>query len=303
MNTDITNLGLDAVLLFEVVARLKSLKLAAQELSLSQPAVTHALNKLEDKLDTQLCIRSRTQFTLTEPGKRLFTVSSNIRSELKNYQGFLRNNEAFDGFFNFYVLDNFKSDVIDLALKNSIKKFPKMKLNIQVQSAGEIQKSVLNGEADIGFGIFHNKLEPLNYQIVGQEKLYYYISSNHELWKKNNINKQNLKGHKVAWVDTIFRNRSDLESLIFVDKENQKMKIQSYTNNLNCALSILKTGGFVVPLPMGFLESQKVNFKYKILKNIKPITLSQSLVYRPNNTKASKVAKYFLSEVSNLLNG
>lgn len=294
MNDDILNLGLDSILVFEVVARLKSLKKAAIELSLSQPAVTHSLNKLEEKLGVQLCIRSRTHFTLTEPGKRLFELARQIRGQLKNYQSFLKDDEEFDGLFNLSVVDNFSNCLFDNSLSKVVEKFPKMKLNMQVQSSGEIQESVSKGHADIGFGIFHQKQDSLVYRKIGEEVLRYYISEKHSLWNKKKSEKKDVQDQKVAWVDTVFRDRSSLEAEVFVERPHQQMKVTSYTNNLNCALSLLKMGSHIVPMPEGYLESKKLDFKYRKLSGIKPIILAQSLVYRPQNAKASKVADYFI---------
>ncbi|MCB0413510.1 MAG: LysR family transcriptional regulator [Bdellovibrionales bacterium] len=293
MNLDITSLGLDSILTFEVVARLRSLKLASSELAVSQPAVTHSLNKLEDRLNTQLCIRSRTYFALTESGEKLYKVATNIKEQLVDYQSFLRDDEEFDGLFSLSVVDNFKNESFSLALEKMIKKYPKMKLNIQVQSAKEIQDSVLKGESDVGFGIFNNKYEALTYRKIGEEVLHYYISDKHQLWGKKNIIKNDLNDKQLVWVDTVFRSRSNLESHVFINS-NSKMKVTAYTNNLNCALSILKSGDYVVPLPNGYLEEKKLDFKYKALRNIKTMTLGQSITYRGLNAKKSKILEAFL---------
>ncbi len=59
---------------FEVVSRLGSVSKAAEELCVSQGAVSQQIRNLEDYFDKKLFIRSANSFTLTEEGKAFATV-------------------------------------------------------------------------------------------------------------------------------------------------------------------------------------------------------------------------------------
>lgn len=65
---------------FEAVARLMSFTLAADELNVTQSAVSRQVKQLEDELDASLLIRQHRAFTLTEKGQALYAVLQ------KNYQ-------------------------------------------------------------------------------------------------------------------------------------------------------------------------------------------------------------------------
>ena len=200
------------------------------------------------------------------------------------------------GLFNLSVVDNFENEIFSSSLEKVIQRFPKLKINLQVQSAQEIQNSVLKGESDIGFGIFNNKIESLNYRKLGEEILCYYISEKHSLWGKH-VRREDLIGQNIMWVDTIYRTKSNLETQVFIDNPRKKMKTAAYTNNLNCALKVLKTGKFVVPLPEGYLESKNVDFKYKKIESIKTMTLPQNIVFNPLTVHSSKVTDFFLKSI------
>lgn len=58
---------------FTYVARLNSISLAAKELHMTQPAITHIINKLEKRYAITLFDRSRQGTILTENGKRIFS--------------------------------------------------------------------------------------------------------------------------------------------------------------------------------------------------------------------------------------
>ncbi len=74
---------LNAFRVFEVVARLASFTNAADELLLSQGAVSYQIKSLEEKLGMNLLIRSARSVTLTPEGERLLPV---VRSTLRRLQ-------------------------------------------------------------------------------------------------------------------------------------------------------------------------------------------------------------------------
>lgn len=299
MKIDILKIGLDPILHFESVSRLRGLKLAAGELGLSQPAVTHSLSKLERNLGIQLCIRTRTQFLLTEAGERLFAISQDIKRNLKTYQNFLENKEDYDGLFSIGVLDFIKNEKFEQAIEKTMSVFPKMKLNIQVFAATEIQNLVSVGELDIGIGLFNHKLSHLSYRAVGEETICHYISDKHPLWNKKEIKEEDLRNHSITWVDIISRNKLALMAEIFVENKRGIKNVTSYTNSLLSAMWILKSGASIVPLPAEFLESTKRDFKYRKLGTIrKPYILKQELVTRQDFTNASVATRFFLEQFS-----
>ncbi len=301
MNRDILNIGLDPILQFEVIARRKSLKEAAGELCLSQPAVTHALNKLEVSLGVKLCIRNRSTFALTESGKKLYDSAQKVKLELKSYQNYLGQNESFDGMLSIGMLDNLHNRLFEKALEKTLSNFPKMRLNLQVYNAKEIQRLVALGTLDMGIGIFNNKSPRLTYREIGQETISCFISERHRLFHRKNLKKSDFNEASYTWVDIISRTREEIETQILASEKKPPMKTDGYSNNLHSATTILATGSSVVPLPNEYLESRNISFKTRSLDDIfKPYTIKQSLVLEPNFVEASVAARFFIEEIRTL---
>lgn len=298
MKIDILKIGLDPILHFESVGRLRGLKLAANELGLSQPAVTHSLSKLEDRLGVQLCIRSRTQFVLTEAGERLFVISQEIKENLTRYQNFLENKKDYDGLFCVGILDHIENEKFEQAIGKTMSAFPKMKLSIQVHTGTEIQNLVSIGELDVGIGLF-KKRSYLSYRTVGEETICHYISDKHPLWNKKEIKEDDIRNHAVTWVDIVSRNKLALMAEIFAENKGQIKNGNSYTNSLLAAMWILKSGASIVPLPAEYLESAKRDFKYRKLGSIrKSYILKQEIVSRQDFANASIATRFFLKQFS-----
>ncbi len=75
---------------FEAVARHKSVTLAAQELSVTQSAVSHQIRNLEDFLQTRLFERKGPKLFLTDDGQLLYQDLSQAISLIKRSVGGLR---------------------------------------------------------------------------------------------------------------------------------------------------------------------------------------------------------------------
>ncbi|MEM7068773.1 MAG: LysR substrate-binding domain-containing protein [Pseudomonadota bacterium] len=76
-----------ALLAFEAAARLGSFTLAAQELNVTQPAISSSVKKLEQALGVRLFSRKNRQIILTEPGERFYTdVSFGLMHILRSAQ-------------------------------------------------------------------------------------------------------------------------------------------------------------------------------------------------------------------------
>lgn len=88
---------LEAVRYFEASARHLSFTLAAEELFVSQSAVSQKVILLEERLGYKLFERKPRQLTLTEKGKQLFPVVNEALNQLH------------DGFNNLQAVSNTKS--------------------------------------------------------------------------------------------------------------------------------------------------------------------------------------------------
>jgi len=72
---------------FHTVARLLSFTKAADNLHMTQPAVTFQVRQLEEQFNTRLFDRTHNRISLTEAGKRVFDFSGRIfelYSEMEN---------------------------------------------------------------------------------------------------------------------------------------------------------------------------------------------------------------------------
>lgn len=293
----LNNINLNALIHFHHIAKNRSLRLAAEELNLSAPAVTHSLNNLEESLKQKLCTRNRSGFQLTAAGIRLFESTQKIVAELHLYSISQEDEKEFSGIVSIGVLDNFENRKMQAALHKASEKFPKMKLSLQSYDSETINKLILDKELDMGFGTFSNRSPRLKYIKIGEEGLKYYISDKHRLWKKRTIVKEDLVGQKTTWLDNRNRTKSDLELNIFSENLKYKMQFYGFSNNLSAAVQILISGHAVVPLPESYGDALCKNHsirKIEIQSKVK--ILDESIVFNQadkNNPVAAEIIRFF----------
>lgn len=143
--------NLDLYRIFNVVSRNKSFSSAAQELFMTQPAVSQAISKLEKELDILLFYRTSKGVVLTNEGKLL---NEHIKSAL----GII--NAAEDKILEFKTL---KTGQLRIGVGDTIsryfllpylekfhKGYPGIKLNILNGTTTEICEFIKSGKVDIG---------------------------------------------------------------------------------------------------------------------------------------------------------
>lgn len=145
--------NLELYKVFYTVAKCKSITKAAEELYISQPAVSHAIKQLETELGGKLFNRVSRGMELTDPGgKQMFEAVEKAMTTLDDAE---KNFSSIKAVATGQVKIAASDNVINYFLINKIKRFrtmyPKVGLkfiNATSRSCAELVKS---GRADIGF--------------------------------------------------------------------------------------------------------------------------------------------------------
>jgi DNA-binding transcriptional LysR family regulator len=138
--------GLNA---FLNVARLGSVGAAATALSLTQPAVSRTLRKLEQQLGVQLFLRHSTGMELTEFGQSLLPHAALLETGLHRALeeiDFLRG--ASKGIARVGILPSLVPDILPVVLHNMRVKLPGIQLHVIEAPNHQLTRALLRGEID-----------------------------------------------------------------------------------------------------------------------------------------------------------
>ncbi len=183
--------------IFVTVAKFKSINKAAEELYLSQSAVSMALSECEKRMGVPLFDRANKKFYLNNYGEKLFYKAQNIiamANELKNIakKGGLSGNlyvgatQTIGNYVAPYIVANFKKD------------FPDVKIYLFVENTEQILRKLYNFEIDMAFveGIVESsQVDAIPWM---RDEIIVFSSPNYPIAQKDKITIDDLK--KEKWI-------------------------------------------------------------------------------------------------------
>lgn len=144
--------NLNLYYIFYTAARHQNITLAAKELFISQPAVSKAISKLEENLDTKLFVRSSKGVRLTNEGEILYRQTEHAFLALKSgEEQLIRRKELGIGQLSIGVSNTLCKYVLLPHLQKFIKEYPHICISIECQSSFHTLEALKNGTVDIGF--------------------------------------------------------------------------------------------------------------------------------------------------------
>ena len=128
-----------------------SFTLAANELFITQPAVTNQIKILEDILNFKLFNKSANKIYLTEEGKLLFPYAKRLIELEKEIEIAVEDiNKLYRGILRFGTTTTFVPPFMSSLVKNFNDKYPNIKIQVSEGSSLSIIDRLVNFENDVG---------------------------------------------------------------------------------------------------------------------------------------------------------
>ncbi len=139
-----------SLLVFHEVVRRKSFSRAAEELFISQPAVTKHIKALEQRVGLGLIQRGGGEFSLTEAGKILFKSTQKISNHLREIENRLgKLQQKTHGFLRVGTTESYSRCLMPILLSDFQSIFPSIKIALDVGNSEEIEKSLTSYRNDL----------------------------------------------------------------------------------------------------------------------------------------------------------
>lgn len=138
--------------IFLTAAELGSLTEASKKLYVTQPAISHAIKKLEEELGVTLFIRNkRSSLALTEAGKDILTMAYQMADlENKMYQRAYDENHLMAGIVRIATVPVGAALILSRILPIFKKQFPKVEVELIEGNPLDVKRRVLDYQADLG---------------------------------------------------------------------------------------------------------------------------------------------------------
>ena len=161
-------IDLYALKVFESVARNKSFSKAAEELFLSQPAVSQQIKSLEEQLGTKLFYRTSKEIVLTETGELLYKHAQSILNSATRLKELVsRSQQAEPAHLTIGLSYSVSAKYISKILNYIEEKHPDVNFKVVIDHSNELQKIIMDLRID--FAIISGNL---NYSLLAKDRIY-----------------------------------------------------------------------------------------------------------------------------------
>lgn len=213
------------------VAKNLSYTKAAQEMRISQPAVSKHIHELESQYNVRLIERMGSKIMLTKAGEVFFNHSISI---LDNYSkmDFAMNmiKGQYSGELKIGASTTIAQYILPAILARFISKFRLVKISLLNGNSNDIENALINHKIDLGLVEGDRKLSNLKYTHLVNDELVA-VTSTHSVYK----NKEKLSINELKQVPIVLReNGSGTLSVFLSALEKHGVKI----NDLNLVMQL-----------------------------------------------------------------
>lgn len=178
--------------MFRVVATEKSFSRAAGKLARTQPAVSLAIQRLEDTVGEPLIDRSNRQIRLTDAGQVTLEFArrfENLRSELQRALLELRDNAA----GRLTVGANESATLYLLPLLSRYRQlYPRVKIQVRRSQSSKLPTEIREGDLELGVISYEINDEALASKIIYTDHLACVVSPKHRLARRRSVSIEDL---------------------------------------------------------------------------------------------------------------
>jgi len=289
------NINFELYKIFYAVAAHENITKAANELFISQPAVSKSIKNLEEQLGGQLFLRHKRGVILTESGKKLFDSIKLIMEQIKAAEN------------QFSDFTNLKTGKIKIGVSTTIAreflmkylnqyhvKYPDIDIKIDTDPAVELLAKLNSGILDVVFVTLPMDI-PNDIDIINCSEIHDCLISSHNYDIRDNLNIGELNNYPLILQDKNSNTRKFLDDHAF--KQSVILKPGMELSSYSLVVDFIKLG-----LGIGFATYEYIN-KEIANNNLKIITLNPKLPTRyiaialPKNQSISFATKQLVEIV------
>lgn len=185
---------------FHTVANRLSFTKAANELSISQPAVTRHIKEIENQLNTKLFNRNGTSIQLTASGKILLSYAEKIRNLSRDLEFDISQlNKHAKGKLKIGASTTIAQYILPEILAKFHSYYKEIDIELVTRNSEDISTLLKNGQIDLGIVEGASQSSFFDYQIFKPDEIVLVCKAGHPLANKT------LKLNDLYTIDWIFR--------------------------------------------------------------------------------------------------
>lgn len=184
---------------FAAVAETGSFSVAAEQLHLTQPAISKRIALLESQLDCSLFDRIGRQITLTEGGRTLLPYAQSVLQELRSAKRHIQDlRGGVNGLLTMGISHHMGLHRLPPVLQQFSEQYPDVRLDIDFLDSEEAYERVLLGEVELGVITLAPEEKPsLQQTPIWKDELVVTVARNHPLAAQQRVNPRALSQYRA----------------------------------------------------------------------------------------------------------
>jgi len=235
---------------FLVIGQEGSISRAGARLHLSQPAVSQALRRLEEQLDSALVVRRGPRINLSQAGEEVMQIAAELYGTVSRLGPALDSPaETVTGKIRLLSISRIQSRAYDDFLAQFHSDYPQVELEIDVLRSSDVASGLLQKTASFGLSLCRTPQPRLEQRVLLEQRYAFFCGKRHRLFGRKNLTVADLQGENfVSFTsDQMGGNLSPLT--VFRDQQGFTGRIVASSPSLDEILRLVGAGYGIGCLP------------------------------------------------------
>ncbi|MTW86140.1 LysR family transcriptional regulator [Virgibacillus dakarensis] len=276
---------------FAEVAHTGSFTHAAENLYITQPALSRIIKSLEDELGVPLFIRSRKELIITDAGHILYKHAKLIEKQVRLLETELGNLFTLKkGHIRIGLPTIINSFFFSQLIASFHNEYPEVTFQLEEDGSKRIEEKIVSDKLDFGVVVLPAKHDVLDYFTFVNENLKVVVPPSHPLVNKAEISLKELKDEKFI----LFNQDFSLRNLILTacDSTGFRPRIVSETSQLDFIEEMVASGLGITLLPESI--SQELTSDVQTIAVANPIIEWNLAIIWKKDEYLSQINKEFI---------
>ncbi|MBB6183267.1 LysR family transcriptional regulator [Oleiagrimonas soli] len=235
------NVSLRQLRVFLAVSRLRHFGRAAEQLHLTQPAISRHIADLEAELGVRLLDRSTREVVPTEPGRYLHSAVERVLDELENVLAHVRTEgEGRRGTVRVAAAPTPSASLMPRCIAECARDYPELTLHLRDQPQTQVLDSVRGGEVDFGVAIDPPDNREFDKKIILHDPFVLVCRNDHPLARLDRVPWKKLHGETVVLLDYSSGSRRLIDRIL--EERGITVHVAQQTSHTHTAFRLVEAG-------------------------------------------------------------
>ena len=191
-------MNLNQLKIFYMAAKRGNLSKAAEDLYITQPAVTKGIQRLQEHYDIRLMDRFGKKMVLTNAGEMLFKIAEKIFDLEKHAEENIREfKQGKKGRIRIQASESFGAYYLPSIMNPFSKEQPLINISVNILPSAHVVKNIADLECDIGFISYPIEHEKVRLREILEDQLVFILPPDHPICRRKHFKPQDLEGNPM----------------------------------------------------------------------------------------------------------